>query len=331
MKLVRFIGGKLGRPQFRLRVLFALVAMASIPVAIVANREHAYRVRLAAVDVIRAGGPLCEVSVGTDEHDPCSGASTLGYDKGVLERDDVVTSINPTGYNRIALSSEQLSAILCFPTVRCLYLSEAEISEAQLAEIATLPSLAILNLGGSTISDEGVRHLGAMRSLRCLDLARTKISDRALEYLEPLRELEVLDLDGTNVTDDGVRHLTGCRSLRCLRLGHTHVSDGAMEHIACLPALDSLSVYDDDVGDGAICDLARLAKLSDLDLRATRITDDGLQSLARVESLRTLLLAGRVASDVGPAGLSRGTANITADGVARLRMLRPDLDVTWPD
>ncbi len=64
---------------------------------------------------------------------------------------------------------------------------------------AGLGHLLWLDVSGSQISDQGVRHLQALPSLRRLDVSRTPISNAALQVVEGLPNLEWLNLAGTSI------------------------------------------------------------------------------------------------------------------------------------
>lgn len=340
MKLISVIGVKLRRPQFGLRMLFVLATVVSIPLGIWSSREHAYRARIVAANKLRSSNDMFEIGIGTsaDSSDPCCPEHRWsGPARSALERADVVTSLYASDYGVTPLSDEEVSAILCFPTLTCLKLWHHKITGVQLARIATLPLLEHLNLAGARVSDEGACHLGNLRSLRDLDLSHTNISDAALAGLPRLQNLEDLDLWGTEVTDEGIRHLAGLHSLRCLRLGDTKITGAALAHLSALTRLTHLALCRDDIDDESLLHLTGLRELEYLDLQGTRITDEGVDALRQFDSLHSLELHSCPISDAGLAHLSEmrslkyvGLSHArfaTAAGVAQLKKLRPGLDI----
>lgn len=340
MKIAPSIRGKLRRPQFRLGTLLTLVGIASVPLAVVASREHAYRARIVAAHKLRNSNDMFGIGIGTSERypGPCSPEHRWpGPGRNELERADVVTSIAANDYGVTPLSDEEVSAILCFPTLRCLKLQLHEISGTQLATIAKLPSLEHLDLCSARISAEGARHLGNLRSLRDLNLAHTHISDAALEGLPHLPNLEDLDLWGTDVTDDGIRHIAGLCSLQCLRLGDTKITGAALAHLSGLTQLTHLALCRCQIDDESLLHLMRLDKLEYLDLQGTRITDAGVDALRQFGSLHSLELHYCDISDAGLAHLGEmkslryvGLSHVmfaTEEGVAQLEKAKPEIEV----
>ena len=67
--------------------------------------------------------------------------------------------------------------------------------------------LVDLNLGGTRISDRGLKQIRSLTNLKALNLWGTDISDVGLEYLKELTNLTDLDLRGTRATAEGIREL----------------------------------------------------------------------------------------------------------------------------
>jgi hypothetical protein len=62
-----------------------------------------------------------------------------------------------------------------------------------------LIELRRLDLAGSVVSDDAIRHLGVFRRLSELDLSRTPITWEALHIVQWLPELESVRVDGTGL------------------------------------------------------------------------------------------------------------------------------------
>lgn len=89
----------------------------------------------------------------------------------------------------------------------------ARITDEQLAHLAEMRSLRILDLSATAVSDAGLKNIGALPSIESLSLAKTKVSDRGLMHLRNLTKLDTLDLRGTKVRGPGLSHLHGLRNL----------------------------------------------------------------------------------------------------------------------
>lgn len=89
------------------------------------------------------------------------------------------------------------------------------VTDEDLAVVGKLNNLALLYLGSTSITDNGVAFLASLRnSLQVLDLSCTAITDRCLSTLAALSQLTLLDLRGATCTDDFVlrlrQHLPYC-------------------------------------------------------------------------------------------------------------------------
>jgi hypothetical protein len=88
-----------------------------------------------------------------------------------------------------------------------LNLSNVELKDADLANIAGLKNLERLNLSGSTVTDAGLAHLKNLAGLTHLNLFNTKVTDAGLKHLGGLKNLKNLYLFETKATDAGVAAL----------------------------------------------------------------------------------------------------------------------------
>jgi cytochrome c peroxidase len=75
-----------------------------------------------------------------------------------------------------------------------------------------------VNLHGTKVTDDDLKHFKALPQLQKLNLGWTQIGDAGLEHLKDLTKLQRLVLDNTKVTDAGVKHLKGLTDLEYLNL-----------------------------------------------------------------------------------------------------------------
>jgi hypothetical protein len=116
-----------------------------------------------------------------------------------------------------------------------------QLTDAMLAELASVEHLQIVRLGGSRgVTDAGMRHVAKLSRLRHLDLSGTNVTDRALEVLGSLRQLETVSLAWTRVTDAGAAHLAKCSQLVGVDLLGTSTGDGSLQALAGKPRLCQL-------------------------------------------------------------------------------------------
>ncbi|MBD3675093.1 MAG: hypothetical protein HUJ26_16370 [Planctomycetaceae bacterium] len=81
-----------------------------------------------------------------------------------------------------------------------------------------------LSLGGSEITDDPIKLIGALQKLEFLDLNNTAVTNESIATISQLPELSELSLDNTGVTDEGMKHLLGHANLLVLELRGTAVS-----------------------------------------------------------------------------------------------------------
>jgi len=114
-----------------------------------------------------------------------------------------------------------------------------KVSSGDLAQLARIPSIRELNLGGVPLRDEDLASLAALKNLAVLHLENTPITDAGLLHLGKLEKLTYLNLFGTAVTDAGLQHLAGLGHLKSLYLAGTKVTaHGVSELREQLPVVE---------------------------------------------------------------------------------------------
>lgn len=106
------------------------------------------------------------------------------------------------------------------------------VQDSQLELLSPLDSqVAVLNLGRTKVTDDGLKSLEGLKNLRKLHLENTHIGDAGLAHLKNLTSLEYLNLYGTQVTDSGLAELEGLKNLRSLYLWQTKVTPAGVEKL----------------------------------------------------------------------------------------------------
>jgi serine/threonine protein kinase len=195
-------------------------------------------------------------------------------------------------------------------------------------------ALVGVRLAGSTIvNDRDLARLAGMKSLSLIDLSGTTISDAGIKQLTDISALTSINLEGTNVTDDGVSHLVRtCPNLNRLLLGKSKCTPAVVEAISHLKQMRDLSLAGVPVVDEHLATISRLVNLQILNLAQTKVTDAGVAHLARLSQLQNLRLDGTQISDVGLGALAMAHSqlftlslnrmpNITGAGLAQLAHL----------
>ena len=226
-------------------------------------------------------------------------------------------------------------------------LTDCDITDAGLPQLADWKNLRSLGLAGTAITDRGLKHLTDLPALERLDMAHTAVTDAGLRLL-PDKSLKMLWLDQTAVTDDGVVELVKRIPLESLSLKYTWVSAETADRLRA--ARPSLDIQPDELPAAAIvpfvATVQRPGVLLDYDKEHQLIgvyfhesepTDEDLEQLAKIPSIKLLSLQDQRISDEGFAALTqltnleslgpRGTplTNGLARNLARLEKL------TWLD
>jgi hypothetical protein len=141
-------------------------------------------------------------------------------------------------------SGQSRNVSLCFP--------RANVTDADLEQIRSLPGLHALDLAGSPITDAGLRRLEGLDRLELLGLLGTRVTDKGMEQVGKLSGLRVLVLSETAIADAGLAHLRGLTRLRVLYLDATDISDDGLQHLQGLTALQTLILSRTRVSDAGL-------------------------------------------------------------------------------
>lgn len=128
------------------------------------------------------------------------------------------------------------------------------------AQAAALPKLANqivwLKLSDTDISDATLNQVAKLKNLQKLHLEQTHITDAGLKQLNGLTNLEYLNLYGTAITDAGLTELTTLKNLKTVYLWQTNVTDqGVTDLKKAMPTLDVIG----GLSEQAIAELAKAA------------------------------------------------------------------------
>ncbi len=88
-----------------------------------------------------------------------------------------------------------------------------------------------VDLGGTAVTDAGLKELAPLKSLTTLELSVTQVTDAGLKELAPLKNLTTLNLSETKVTDAGLKELAPLKNLTKLFLARTKVTDAGVAEL----------------------------------------------------------------------------------------------------
>lgn len=123
-----------------------------------------------------------------------------------------------------ALTKETLTLLSNLKNLRILRIAFQNIGDEELEIISSLfPSLELLDISHTKITDKGLKPLNALKNLRVLIASDTALSDEGIAGLNPssLSRLEELNLRGTKVSENIFEYLPNFRSLKKADFRHT--------------------------------------------------------------------------------------------------------------
>jgi len=276
-------------------------------------------------------------------------------DKGIAYLNKL-PALKNLSVNRCKLTDEAVSHLSQVKTLEYLDLPSHDISDRGLADIATLPKLQELHVGGD-ISDAGIAHLAKLTNLEELEIDGKDISDEGIRQIAKLPNLTKLNLNGCpgltsegirqlaklpnltdlvlscgpNIGDDALSQMTKMKGLKKLRLGlaETNITVSDLSRLNSLSKLKMLEIHDIGRGEGAL-DVSGLTELERLTIDVSDkrgFTDKDLDCLANVKKLNNLQLNSHEFTDSGVAALAGltdmdtlviGGPNMTDDALSYL-------------
>jgi hypothetical protein len=198
---------------------------------------------------------------------------------------------------------EGLRGLRYFPRIKDVSLRQCELTDDDLAYLASLHNLRELSLESNAITGKGLIHLKNLKRLEFLSLAENPLDENELQHITGFTKLGRLYLNSTPITDRALDHVIGFERMRFLNLSNTKVGDGGLEKISSLKNLGILVLENTQVSDQGLQHVAGLTHLETILLKQTHITDLGLPQLAGLTELREISLSGPQITDAGMAHL----------------------------
>jgi hypothetical protein len=138
----------------------------------------------------------------------------------------------------------------------------------------------VVTLRKATDSDLD-RALKGLEHLEALWLGGTEVSDRGLRHLRKHPTLQVLDLSGTKVTDACAAEIKHFPSLNALYLADTAITDRCLAELSTFPKVNTMNFVNTAVTDAGLERLAKRKTLEFVLLNGTKVTAKGLAKLRK--------------------------------------------------
>ena len=205
---------------------------------------------------------------------------------------------------------------------------------------AGLDAFSNMDLNGSSVTDDGLKHLAKLTNLESLSLGGTKVTNAGLsvtlelpkltslnlagctvtlpmmETLSKVEKLDTLSLEGAKVGDNELVPLANVVLLKDLNLNNCPITDNGFKVLGLLKNLEILKVAQTSINGSGMQFLKRNKDevgLRVLDAKKTRFGEQGLQYIRHIPTLEEL--------DVGQAEVSDQTLALQLKGVSHLKKL----------
>ena len=170
------------------------------------------------------------------------------------------------------------------------------ISDKTFANLATIPTLQVVQADGVTRQGNGLSELARGGRIHYLSIRDMPLTDKDLADLTPLTGLKSLNLSGTQITGSGLKSLKQNTWLTTLRIADSPLEDRFLADIdpGALNWLTLDGIPLTEQGAQAIGSMTRLLGLS---LTSTNLTDDHLEHLSKMSPPSQVTLDGRQLSE----------------------------------
>jgi hypothetical protein len=176
-------------------------------------------------------------------------------------------------------------------------------SDDGLAELAKLPLLEELFIGGTHITGIGIAHLSKLKKLKILQFSdASRLTDSGLAELKALQPLERLTLNCKNITISSLSHLNTLKNISYLEVRGVKQDSSGLD-ISGLTKLEKLTltlnvtrkgkklIYDELRDEDMAC-LAKLKNLKKLEIyggeKSATFTDAGIAYLKDLPNMKNL-------------------------------------------
>ena len=130
------------------------------------------------------------------------------------------------------------------PVIEIRFHCTSHVPDAVIEQLVAFPQLRKLGLvGGQSLTNEGLKHIGTLTSLEALELRNRKISAEGLSHLAKHSKLKSLFLWDLPLNKENGAALEGLQSLEKLELRTVMVSIEALESLKKLPRLKEIKGF----------------------------------------------------------------------------------------
>jgi len=183
------------------------------------------------------------------------------------------------------ITDAHLKEINRFSDLRFLNLDSSQVTDAGLLSLDKLERLSTLTLRDAPVRGVGLSALKGS-PLGTLQLRRSSLSNDGMKHLGQLTRLHDLDVSNTAIGDEGIRQLVNLKGLSSLNLSNTQVTGASLRHLGELPNLKTLDLSDTQISDVDLDQLIEIMQLEFVYVTNTQITETGELKLKTALSQR---------------------------------------------
>ncbi|MDO4629888.1 MAG: hypothetical protein Q4C70_11950 [Planctomycetia bacterium] len=202
--------------------------------------------------------------------------------------------------------NEGLKYVSTIKTLRLLDVRGcASITDEGLACVKELPSLIVLKLRCTAVTNEGISNIRG-KALKTFGIEDSQTyNGEAIAWLAEMVDSmqEITIMRCIAISDDDVKQLETLKNMRKLNLRGNYLGSDALTCCANMPELTQLILSENVIDDEGMKYLEGLQKLNHLDLWANIVTDEGMNSIAKLAGLQKLSLVATQITDEGVAKL----------------------------
>jgi Leucine-rich repeat (LRR) protein len=216
-----------------------------------------------------------------------------------------------------ALSDEALPELAALTRLGQLYLEDTKVTDAGIKALVTLKKLTRMQLHNTEVTASG---LAALKSLPIAklgygsNLASTVSQAKEVAALFPKLDELLLPRECNPTAEDWSTLAKAWPKLRRVTVSSHILDDASCAGLLPLTTLEELDLNYCPVTDTGVASLAALKKLFWLSIPNAKINDAALDTLAKIKPLKTLKLP-------------KPGNGLTADGIAKFKKQRPDIQV----
>jgi hypothetical protein len=160
--------------------------------------------------------------------------------------------------------------------------------------------------------DQAFHWLNQLPSLAIVQVSGTAVTDQQLGLIAGCRSLSMLGISQTAIGDEGLGHLTRLTNLERLFAADTCITSAGLERIAKLRRLQILELSRTKIG-GDLAALADLDNLQHLLLSDVALGAEAIDTIVQMEGLRRLTITGNAVESTAITKLRAAKPNLTID------------------